>query len=285
MADQNISDQLTTITSAGNMVPLYQLNPVDGDLRVPPAEFVQLLGSNQTSGVTAVALGWQKPSNNLIDRFEIWIQRTAYSSQNPFMAVAVTDSPASFSVTSDQNTVCIATIVTVLKNGLRTDFKSSPTVTFNVSVVTATSVSSLNLNANGKTVSIDSNAFNATHIESIEVKDNVSANAALIYDALIALFKTDPNNNIRVVSIENAGNVGIIRLTTGSGSGHIDGQGSTIVLDATSGNISFEGMLRTSASLASTATAGAATLPSNPIGFLNMIYNGVLAGKIAIYNN
>lgn len=285
---QNLSDQLTTVTGLGNLVPLYQLNPVDGDARVPGANNVKLLGSTNSSGVTAVAIGWLKPSDALIDRFEIWVQRTAYTNTNPYLAASTVDSPASFQVTSDQNTVCIATIVTVLKNGLRSDFKSSPTVTFNVFVVSTTQASTLHVSNLGVDIAIDSVQIGGVgqNIEAVEVQDSTSKNTTTQTTDGFKVYNGDPSLTAKIAaSMTNDGfGRGQIKAANGTQTGQLDSAGTRVLLDGNTGDISMNGTFRLTTTLSGSATAGAATLPAQPTGFLQVVINGVTS-KIPVYNN
>jgi hypothetical protein len=127
-----LSDKLVRLEAGGNDVPLYQLPPYDYDSRVQAAQNVTLLGSTPASGSTAVAIGWTKPTDPNIDRFEIWVRRSAYSTENPYLVASVTDAPASFTVSADSNTIVVAYVRTIMKNGLSTEIGASPTVAFNV---------------------------------------------------------------------------------------------------------------------------------------------------------
>lgn len=127
-----LADRLTKLESTRADSRLYQLSPVDADIRVPSAENVELISSEALSGATKVAIRWVKPDDPNIDRFEIWVSRTAYESSTPYLAISVKDSPAAFTVTADRDTSAVAYIRTVMKNGLGTDLNASPTVSFNV---------------------------------------------------------------------------------------------------------------------------------------------------------
>jgi hypothetical protein len=131
---QTSANQLYRVINGQSTQPFYQLSPVAADQRVQPAGNVQLLGTQQANGATSVAIGFTKPPDPNIDHFEIWVQRSAYSSENPYQVASVTDAPATFTVAADQNTVVIAFIRTIQKNGLATDLQASPTVTFNVTL-------------------------------------------------------------------------------------------------------------------------------------------------------
>ena len=127
-----LADRLTKLESIRADSRMYQLSPVDVDIRVPSAENVELISSEALSGATKVAIRWVKPDDPNIDRFEIWVSRTAYESSTPYLAISVKDSPAAFTVTADRDTSAVAYIRTVMKNGLGTDLNASPTVSFNV---------------------------------------------------------------------------------------------------------------------------------------------------------
>ncbi len=133
----DVSDRLDRIEGKLQDVPLYQLPPIDGDVRVEPVGNVQLIQAEQTSGATKVAIRWTEPENLEVDRYEVWVSRTAYSSESPYLVASVQHSPAAFTVTADQDTAAIAYIRTVYKNGLGTDLNASPTVTFAVDVPTS----------------------------------------------------------------------------------------------------------------------------------------------------
>lgn len=173
-------NQLYRVINGQSTQPLYQLSPVAVDPRVQPAGNVQLLGSQAASGATSVAIGFTKPADPNIDHFEIWVQRSAYSGENPFQVASVVDSPAAFTVAADQNTVVIAFIRTIQKNGLATDLQASPTVTFNVSIssglVPAANITAGTLNASV----ILSSQIAATQINA------GTLNAGVIYSGTIA---------------------------------------------------------------------------------------------------
>ena len=160
-----ISDRLNRLERTNREVPLYQLPPFDHDVRVPPAESVELVSAQPTSGATKVAIRWTKPADPNIDHFEIWVKRTAFESENPYQAASVADSPCAFTVNSDRDTTAVAYIRTVMKNGLSTDLNASPTVSFNVYKFVASSTD------------IAPGAIQNGHF------DRVSANRVLIQDA------------------------------------------------------------------------------------------------------
>ena len=160
-----ISDRLNRLERTNREVPLYQLPPFEHDVRVPPAESVELVSAEPTSGATKVAIRWTKPADPNIDHFEIWVKRTAFESENPYQAASVADSPCAFTVNSDRDTTAVAYIRTVMKNGLSTDLNASPTVSFNVYKFVASSTD------------IAPGAIQNGHL------DRVSANRVLIQDA------------------------------------------------------------------------------------------------------
>ncbi len=127
-----LSDRLNKLESRRADTPLYHLSPIESDIRVPAAENLELVSSQATSGATKVALRWVNPQDPTISHYEIWIKRTAYQSDNPYLIASVQKSPAVFTVTADLDTVAVAYVRTVMKNGLGTDLNSSPTVSFNV---------------------------------------------------------------------------------------------------------------------------------------------------------
>lgn len=143
---QRLTNELYRVQNGQSVQPLYQLSPVPYDPRVQAAGNVKLLGTQQANGSTSVAIGFIKPPDSNISHFEVWVQRSAYTGENPYQVASVSDSPATFTVNSDQNTVVIAFIRTIQKNGLATDLQASPTVTFNVST-TVTSVPAANVTA------------------------------------------------------------------------------------------------------------------------------------------
>ncbi|HPO87324.1 MAG TPA: hypothetical protein PLN86_15900, partial [Candidatus Hydrogenedentes bacterium] len=160
-----ISDRLNRLERTNREVPLYQLPPFEHDVRVPPAESVELVSAQPTSGATKVAIRWTKPADPNIDHFEIWVKRTAFESENPYQAASVADSPCAFTVNSDRDTTAVAYIRTVMKNGLSTDLNASPTVSFNVYKFVASSTD------------IAPGAIQNGHF------DRVSANRIQIWDA------------------------------------------------------------------------------------------------------
>ena len=127
-----LADKLNQIERNLRESPLYQLPPfpTDGDIPLPMA--LQLVSSIAVSGATKVVLNWIKPPNPNIDHFEVWVQRTAFQSENPYQIAAVDDAPAAFTITTDQDTAALMTVRTVMKNGLSTDLRSSPTAAVNV---------------------------------------------------------------------------------------------------------------------------------------------------------
>jgi len=133
-----LADKLNQIERNLRESPLYQLPPfpTDGDIPLPMA--LQLVSSIAVSGATKVVLNWIKPPNPNIDHFEVWVQRTAFQSENPYQIAAVDDAPAAFTITTDQDTAALMTVRTVMKNGLSTDLRSSPTAAVNVYKFVAT---------------------------------------------------------------------------------------------------------------------------------------------------
>ena len=133
-----LSDKLNQLERNLRESPLYQLPPfpTDGDIPLPMA--LQLVSSIAVSGATKVVLNWIKPPDPNIDHFEVWVQRTAFQSENPYQIAAVDDAPAAFTITTDQDTAALMTVRTVMKNGLSTDLRSSPTAAVNVYKFVAT---------------------------------------------------------------------------------------------------------------------------------------------------
>ena len=133
-----LADKLNQIENKLRESPLYQLPPfpTDGDIPLPMA--LQLVSSIAVSGATKVVLNWIKPPDPNIDHFEVWVQRTAFQSENPYQIASVDDAPAAFTITTDQDTAALMTVRTVMKNGLSTDLRSSPTAAVNVYKFVAT---------------------------------------------------------------------------------------------------------------------------------------------------
>jgi len=127
-----LADRLKRLESNLNTVPLYQLPPFDYDTRVPLPGNVELLDAQAMSGSTKVAVRWTRPTDPNFSHIEIWVRRTAYNNENPFKVAEATESPAIFTVASDQDTLSVAYLRPVMKDGLGVDLATCPTVAFNI---------------------------------------------------------------------------------------------------------------------------------------------------------
>ena len=133
-----LADRLDQVQRNAQDSPLYQLPPFPTDDRVPLAQAVEVVSSQAISGATKVVLRWIRPADPNVDHFEIWVQRTAFQSENPYQIASVADAPAAFTINSDQDTAAVMYIRTIMKNGLSTDLQASPTVAVNVYKFVAT---------------------------------------------------------------------------------------------------------------------------------------------------
>jgi len=108
------------------------LPPLPNDYTVPLPRNVELVAADMTSGATRVVLRWTIPEDPNVDHYEIWTSRTAYPDENPYMVASVTEPPAAFTVTADQDTVAVLYVRTVMKDGRATAVTESPAVAVNV---------------------------------------------------------------------------------------------------------------------------------------------------------
>jgi len=132
MSDLQTDGRIKRLEQSNAVVPLYQLAPFEGDSRVPLVTGLEVISFDRTSGASKATLRFQRPEDPQVDHFEVWVNRTAYQTENPYMVASVGDSPVSFTVNADQDTDVVAFVRTVMKSGLGSDFSSSPTTTFHV---------------------------------------------------------------------------------------------------------------------------------------------------------
>ena len=167
-----LADRLDQVQRNAQDSPLYQLPPFPTDDRVPLAQSAEVVSSQATSGATKVVLRWMRPADPNVDHFEIWVQRTAFQSENPYQIASVADAPAAFTINSDQDTAAVMYIRTIMKNGLSTDLKASPTVAVNVYkfVATATDI------ADG---AVQNNHFDRVTVNKIVIVNADIANLAV----------------------------------------------------------------------------------------------------------
>lgn len=276
---QTLQNQVAQLTASTNDTPLYQLSPIDGDIRVTPVGNPQLLGTQVNSnGSLNVAIGFTCPTDPTIDHYEVWVQRTAFQGENPALVSSITNSPALFTVNSSQATVAISTIVTVLKNGLRTDFSSSPTVTFNIpapslsvaaSAITAGTLpanvvaQTVTLNSNGITTTINNIFQGSGNYAGLQITDNSAGSSAAI-DLMVN--PTGHNSSIQI--FDNSGNLaalnpGSLTLLGGGGANNLTLSG---------------GALQTSASAGSNGA-----VPSQVAGYLELSLHGTTY-KVPLFN-
>lgn len=223
---QTITDQLTHLTNAIADTPLYQLSPIDGDIRVTPVSGAQVLGSPQQNadGSTSIAIGFVTPNDPTIDRYEVWCQQTTPSGQKPYLVASVTSAPATFTISPSQATVVIATVVTVLKNGLRTDFNSSPTVTFNVasslsvpaaSITAGTLQAGVILTSTIAATQVNAGTLNAFNITGSTISGNTISGGTISGTTITGGSLTIVNSNI-TVSIDGTNYVKVLDTNTGA---------------------------------------------------------------------
>lgn len=114
---------------------------------VQAAMNVELRSVSSANGVTRATIAWIKPSDENIDRFEVWLGGSGIT---PYLVASVTDSPATFTVAVTANTTYVAYLRTINKDGLSTDLDASPTVTFTAQAgggTNATQIQGVNVNA------------------------------------------------------------------------------------------------------------------------------------------
>jgi hypothetical protein len=172
-----LADRLKRLENNLNTVPLYQLPPFEYDTRVPLPGNVELLDAQAMSGSTKVAVRWTRPTDPNFSHIEIWVRRTAYDNENPFKVAEATESPAIFTVASDQDTLSVAYLRPVMKDGLGVDLAACPTVAFNIyQFVVDTS-----LIADGAITSnkIAPNAVQEVHLAAAAVTTSKLANLAV----------------------------------------------------------------------------------------------------------
>lgn len=110
-------------------VPALRSQDISYDTRVPSVIALKSISSSISARLTKVAILWISPADLDVAKYEVWVSNTSGSSQ-PYLAASVTDSPASFNVTSDAAGNAIAFVRTVLRSGLSTPLTAAPSVTF-----------------------------------------------------------------------------------------------------------------------------------------------------------
>lgn len=105
-----------------------------GEYRIPMAQSFQTITATQKVGVTHAVLRWLKPPDPQIERFEIWSKRLTDNTDQWQKLDDFYDSPATVQVTANQDTSVVLGIVTVLKNGRRSDINVSPTVALDITL-------------------------------------------------------------------------------------------------------------------------------------------------------
>jgi len=248
------ADRLNQIERNLRESPLYQLPPFPTDEAIPLAQGIQLVSSIAISGATKVVLNWIKPTVPNIDHFEVWVQRTAFQGENPYQIASVDDAPAAFTITTDQDTAALMTVRTVMKNGLSTDLRSSPTAAVNVYkfVASATDIAAGAIGdshfdrvtankiviANADISSLNASKINAGYIAAgrLDVTVAYISDGAMIANAIIG------NAHISDLSADkiNAGTLSANYITagtiTGTGDLNVNTSGNLVVQ---SGNINI----------------------------------------------
>jgi len=109
------------------------LTPLPNDYTVPLVRNLEVVGYQPTSGASKVVLRWTVPEDTrYVDHYEVWVSRTAYQNENPYMVASVSNPPAAFTVTADQDTVAVLYVRTVMKDGRASAIYECPAAAVNV---------------------------------------------------------------------------------------------------------------------------------------------------------
>lgn len=123
---QDVTARLDQIES--ERVGFYEIPALDVDPIIPLATEVGIIQATQAAQRTDLVVGWSNPDPLYIDHFELWATNLVGGSAQPYLVASVTDSPAAFSVHSDDDTNVSIAIRTFTKDGLSSGPDSSPTV-------------------------------------------------------------------------------------------------------------------------------------------------------------
>jgi hypothetical protein len=126
----NYDERLRRIETGLADTPTARHQPFETDERTVPVSDLELIAADSTSGATRATLRFQTVQDANVDHYEVWVNKTAYGTEEPYKLCDVKESPASFVVNVDQATSVVATVRTVMTNGLGTSLNTSPCVTF-----------------------------------------------------------------------------------------------------------------------------------------------------------
>jgi len=131
--EQDALARLRRVEQSINDIPALQLQATVYDARVPSVTTLSAVSTNIAAKLTSVAIMWISPDDPTVERYEIWVSKIANNgSDAPYLAASVKNSPASFNIVSDAAGYGLATIRTIMKNGLAADLGISPSIPFQV---------------------------------------------------------------------------------------------------------------------------------------------------------
>lgn len=89
----------------------------------------------------------------------------------------------------------------------------------------------------GITTTVGNETIGSIGVVGIEIQDNTTLDALIETPTFLAIYRTDPSNNLPTIAIAKNANAGILKVFDGSGSGGISGEGDQIICDGSNGNI------------------------------------------------
>lgn len=148
-----------TGTAEGSNLPPRQV----GEFRVPFVSNLRLIRSEKTFGNTTFTIAWEDPQGVNISHYAVYVINGINANQPPLGPYITQVSPAQIPLPSQAITRVVFLVQTVLKNGLVSDFDSSPTCTGLTTDDTDTiSITSLAHGTAGQLISWDSGGLPVT---------------------------------------------------------------------------------------------------------------------------
>lgn len=128
MPDINeISDRLESI-AAQKEPPFASIASFDFDVRVEPVGGIEKVFESQQFKETHIILRWLDVVDPRVAKYEVWGRNISNQNEAPFKITEVRSSPASFSITADEDKSIALLVRTILDDGRGTDLNASPSV-------------------------------------------------------------------------------------------------------------------------------------------------------------
>jgi len=100
----------------------------DPNFAVPAASNFEKISQTSVLGTTFITFAWVSPTDPNVERFEIYAKNQTTATEPPKLIASYEVGPAIVPITVSEDRAVIFYLVTVMKNGLHTNFDQSPTV-------------------------------------------------------------------------------------------------------------------------------------------------------------